>query len=35
MNYQIDSIIEVLLSPDNQRRDEAEQIINNIPVNNF
>ncbi len=30
MNFQLDSVIEILLSPDNQRRTEAEQFIQDI-----
>jgi hypothetical protein len=35
MNFQLDSIIEVLLSNDNQRRIEAERFIDEIPTNSF
>ena len=35
MNFQLDSIIEVLLSTDNQRRIEAERFIDEVPVNAF
>jgi hypothetical protein len=31
MSFQLDSVIEVLLSSDNQRRIEAEAYINEIP----
>ena len=35
MDLQLDNVIEVLLSPDNQRRAEAEKFIETIPVNHF
>ena len=35
MNFQLDNIIQILLSPDNQRRTEAEQFIHEITTNNF
>lgn len=35
MNLQLDSLIETLLSSDNQRRSEAEKLINSLPETNF
>lgn len=35
MNFQLDSIIEVLLCNDNQRRIEAERFIDEVPTNAF
>ena len=35
MDYQMDSVVEILLSPDNQRRTEAEQFIQEITNSNF
>jgi hypothetical protein len=35
MNYQLDSVIEILLSADNQRRTEAEQFLQDITTSNF
>ncbi len=35
MNYQLHSVIEVLLSTDNQRRAEAEKYIQDMTTNSF
>lgn len=35
MNHQLDSVIEILLSADNQRRSEAEQFLTEITNSNF
>lgn len=35
MDFQLDNVIEVLLSPDNQRRIEAEKFVDNIPLTHF
>ena len=35
MNFQIESVIGALLGADNQRRVEAENIINQLPLTNF
>jgi len=35
MNYQLDSVIEHLLSNDNHRRIEAEKMVNEIPITHF
>lgn len=35
MDFQLDSVIEVLLSNDNLRRIEAEKYVDEIPLNNF
>lgn len=35
MNYQLNTVIEVLLSSDNQRRAEAENYIQELTTNSF
>jgi hypothetical protein len=35
MDFKLDNVIEVLLTPDNQRRAEAERFVDMIPVNSF
>lgn len=35
MDFKLDNVIEVLFSPDNQRRMQAEQFVDQIPLNNF
>lgn len=35
MNFQLDSVIEILLSADNQRRTEAEKYLQEITTNSF
>ena len=35
MDFQLDTVIEVLFSTDNQRRAEAERFVDQIPVNSF
>lgn len=35
MNYQLNTVIEVLLSSDNQRRTEAENYIQDLTNNSF
>ena len=35
MNYQLDSVIELLLSEDNARRIEAEKMVEDIPKSHF
>jgi hypothetical protein len=35
MDFKLDNVIEVLFCPDNQRRQEAEKFVDQIPINNF
>lgn len=35
MEVQLDTVIEVLFCPDNQRRSEAERFIEKIPITHF
>ena len=35
MNFQLDSVIEILLSADNQRRSEAEKYLQEMTANSF
>lgn len=35
MDFKLDTVIEVLFSPDNQRRAQAEQFVDQIPHSNF
>ena len=35
MNFQLDSVLEILLGNDNLRRIEAEKYVDEIPINYF
>lgn len=35
MNFQLETVLEALLGADNQRRNEAEQFIDQMPKTNF